>query len=161
MKRLIAPIRFLVTLGPLGYLPASGTIATVATMLGLWVLRGIISPAFFVIWILPIIALSIVLVQVVLPTFDHDDPPEIVIDEVVGFLFAMSFFPRTWVWLMSGFIVFRFFDIFKPLGIKRLERLGGAAAVVCDDVLAGFYTQIILLLGAVVFDLCCAYLKTV
>jgi len=42
------------------------------------------------------------------------DPGEIVIDELVGYLAAMIGFPLGWQSLLSGFILFRYFDIFKP-----------------------------------------------
>jgi phosphatidylglycerophosphatase A len=39
-----------------------------------------------------------------------------------------------WAILLAGFALFRFFDILKPLGIARLQRLPGGWGVVMDDV---------------------------
>ena len=40
---------------------------------------------------------------------------------------------------------YRFFDIVKPLGIRRMEDLPGGVGVMMDDVLAGVYSAVILL----------------
>jgi phosphatidylglycerophosphatase A len=49
--------------------------------------------------------------------------------------------PVTWKLLLAGFVLFRVFDIAKPLGIRRLERLPGGWGVMADDLLAGLYAQ--------------------
>ena len=67
------------------------------------------------------------------------DPPEVVIDEVAGFLLTMLLLPVSWQALVLGFFLFRFFDILKPFPIKRVERLGGALGIVADDLVAGMY----------------------
>ena len=69
-----------------------------------------------------------------------DDPSAVVIDEVAGFLAAMTFLPFSWLVLGLCFALFRIFDIFKPFPIKRLERLRGGFGIVADDLLAGFYS---------------------
>lgn len=46
--------------------------------------------------------------------------------------------------LVVGFIAHRFFDIVKPLGVRRLERLGGGLGIMADDILAGFYGFLVL-----------------
>lgn len=67
------------------------------------------------------------------------DPSAVVIDEVAGFFLTMFFLPFSWLTLVSGFILFRIFDILKPYPIKRLERLKGGFGIVTDDLLAGLY----------------------
>jgi phosphatidylglycerophosphatase A len=76
------------------------------------------------------------------------DPKPVVIDEVVGQLVTLLFVPRaaglgTFV---VGFFVFRAFDILKPYPIRRLESLGGGTGVMADDILAGVYGAILMLL---------------
>ena len=73
------------------------------------------------------------------------DTPELVIDEVSGFLVTMVWLPLTWQWLALGFIAFRIFDILKPFPISYLDRnvKGGLGAVV-DDLLAGLVASLIL-----------------
>lgn len=70
------------------------------------------------------------------------DPNQIVIDEVVGFLFAMFLLPFTWPTLGLVFVLFRFFDILKPYPIRNVEKLHGGFGIVMDDLLAGVYTYV-------------------
>lgn len=72
------------------------------------------------------------------------DHPRVVIDEVAGMWLAMLGVPVTAASLFAGLVLFRFFDIRKPLGIRRLERLPGGLGVMLDDVLAGLYTNALL-----------------
>jgi len=72
------------------------------------------------------------------------DDRRIVIDEIMGFLITMLGVPATLRAVVSGFILFRFFDIVKPPPIRRLERVGGGYGVVLDDVMAGVYANLFL-----------------
>lgn len=79
-----------------------------------------------------------------------NDPSQFVMDEVAGqsivFLFAVfqvDFFHDIWI-LLAGFIMFRLFDIYKPLGINQLEKLPGKFGILVDDLLAGLYALICL-----------------
>ncbi len=69
------------------------------------------------------------------------DPGIVVIDEVIGQLITFIFVPiETGVWtIIVGFFAFRFFDIWKPYPIRRLESLESGLGVMADDVLAGVY----------------------
>lgn len=49
--------------------------------------------------------------------------------------------------LLAGFALFRFFDIAKPWGIARLQRLPGGWGVVVDDLAAALATCATLHLG--------------
>lgn len=72
------------------------------------------------------------------------DAPRYVIDEIAGMMIAVLFIPFSWNVLLIGFILFRFFDILKPFGIRSLEKVSGGAGVMLDDVLAGIYANILL-----------------
>src|SRR4030042_1106891 len=72
------------------------------------------------------------------------DDRRIVIDEVMGFLATMLWIPRSPLFIVAGFILFRFFDILKPFPLRRLERVRSGFGVVLDDVLAGVYSNIAL-----------------
>jgi len=76
------------------------------------------------------------------------DPSEIVIDEVVGMWIALLAIPSGWWYMVAAFVLFRFFDIYKPLYIKKLEKLNGGWGVMMDDVLAGVYANAIIQLFA-------------
>jgi phosphatidylglycerophosphatase A len=49
-----------------------------------------------------------------------------------------------WKYLLTGFILFRVFDIWKPYPIRRLEKLRGGWGIMADDWLAGVYAAILL-----------------
>ena len=80
--------------------------------------------------------------------FNEKDAPCIVIDEIVGFQFAMFLVSPTVLHIFLGFLLFRFFDIAKPFPIRLCERkLSGGYGVVGDDIVAGIYANIFLLLS--------------
>ena len=72
------------------------------------------------------------------------DHQRVVIDEVAGMAISMLFIPVSVKYLLCALILFRFFDIVKPLYIKKMEFLPGGWGVMMDDVLAGVYTNILL-----------------
>ena len=74
----------------------------------------------------------------------HDNG-HIVIDEVVGYWFAMYLFPPTLYYIVFGFLLFRLFDIAKPYPINKLQNLPKGWGVMVDDLLAGAYAAIALL----------------
>lgn len=70
------------------------------------------------------------------------DPPEVVIDEVLGqWLTCLPFASLTLWEYAAAFALFRFFDIAKPWPIRRLERLGGGLGVMIDDAAAGCFAM--------------------
>lgn len=78
------------------------------------------------------------------------DPPQFVMDECAGqtvvFLstgFLFTPYPDILL-LFTGFILFRIFDILKPLGIDSVQKLPGKFGILADDLLAGFYALICL-----------------
>lgn len=72
------------------------------------------------------------------------DSPSIVIDEIEGFLVALFLIPFSWWAVAAGFVLFRFFDIFKPWPIRTLQEIPGGPGVMLDDIGAGVITNIIL-----------------
>jgi phosphatidylglycerophosphatase A len=67
------------------------------------------------------------------------DPQFVVIDEVAGQLIALIAVPLAWKTFLTGFILFRAFDILKPPPIRQLERLPEGTGIVLDDVAAGIF----------------------
>ena len=76
-------------------------------------------------------------------TWEHD-AQQIVIDEVVGVWIAMLFIPINWFYFLIAFILFRFFDIVKPLFIKKIDKLNSSWSIMLDDVVAGIYANLVL-----------------
>ena len=68
------------------------------------------------------------------------DHPGIVWDEIVGLLITMAATPPSWQGVVSGFALFRLFDILKPWPVATIERrVKGGLGVMLDDVMAGLY----------------------
>ena len=72
------------------------------------------------------------------------DPQYIVIDEVCGIFVTFMMIPMTWVTALLGFVLFRFFDVFKPFPVRSLERIPRYWGIMDDDLGAGVYAWIIL-----------------
>ena len=67
------------------------------------------------------------------------DSNKVVIDEIAGMAIALLFVPHQIVFVTISWISFRFFDIVKPLGVRKLEALPTGWGVMADDLLAGLY----------------------
>lgn len=72
------------------------------------------------------------------------DSNRVVIDEFAGMMITLINTPAQMKYLITGLFLFRFFDIAKPLGIRKLEMIKGGWGVMADDVLAGIYALIVL-----------------
>ena len=72
------------------------------------------------------------------------DSYRVVIDEVAGMCLSLLFIPINEKTLLAGLFLFRLFDIAKPFGIRKLEKLSGGWGVMLDDLLAGLYANIVL-----------------
>jgi len=72
------------------------------------------------------------------------DPSFVVIDEIAGQLVALLFVPVTLAGTIAGIALFRVFDIWKPFGIRRLEKLKHGVGIMADDLAAGLLTCMIL-----------------
>lgn len=80
--------------------------------------------------------------------FKHKDPSQAVVDEVIGQLIVFLFVPFTisWPLVLTGFLLFRLFDIWKPYPIDSLQNLPTGIGVCADDILAGVYGGAVLAL---------------
>lgn len=75
--------------------------------------------------------------------YKEHDSRHIVIDEVAGMLFTFVGQEPHWLTIVTGFILFRTFDIWKPWPCRRIDqRVKGGLGVVMDDVVAGVYANI-------------------
>ncbi len=69
------------------------------------------------------------------------DPSRVVIDEAAGQLIVLVFVPADWTLLITGFLLFRFFDIVKPFPIRKAEKLPAGWGIMADDILAGLMAK--------------------
>ncbi|MBC3540989.1 phosphatidylglycerophosphatase A [Rufibacter sediminis] len=138
----------------IGYVgKGGGTVAAVFTCLVWYFCQG--SGNELVFWPLALTvlltALGVWSANEVEPLWGKDDK-KVVIDEVAGMCISLLFIPVTVPYLLAALVLFRFFDIVKPLGIRKTERLPGGWGVMLDDVLSGIYANVLLQL-LLFFDL--------
>ena len=145
-----------------GYVrPAPGTWGSLVALPWAWVLH--------VLGGFPLLVLAVVVgfakgwwatLQMTRDSDDHD-PSEIVIDEVIGqwiALLPLSYsawtmsldVTRLWPGWIAAFVLFRLFDIWKPWLVGWADRRGDALGVMLDDVIAGIFAAIgVILLAAI------------
>ena len=78
------------------------------------------------------------------------DPHCVVIDEVVGIQVVLLGATPSLAGVIAAFVLFRIFDVWKPYPIDKLQSLPGGWGIVADDVLAGLYSRIVLVLAGLV-----------
>ena len=94
--------------------------------------------------VLSVLAVAVMLIGIPAATrvaraYGVKDPQFVVIDEVAGQLIALIAVPLAWKTLLTGFILFRVFDIVKPTPVRQLEKLPDGTGIMLDDVAAGLY----------------------
>lgn len=158
-------IKMITTVFYVGYMrPAPGTWGSLAALpkaWGLWQLGG---------WQMLALATALVFAlgwwataKDTKGSADHD-PSEIVIDEVVGqwiALFPVAYGAQLmeidisvlWPGWVAAFLLFRAFDITKPLIIGWADRRGDALGVMLDDVIAGLFAAVSVVALAAFFHL--------
>ncbi len=128
----------------IGYIrKGGGTVAAIATALIWYVAVAVPDSGMAIGAVLLVIVYGIWAGNVVEKKWGKDSS-KVVIDEVAGMLVALLFIPVTVLNVFVALVLFRFFDILKPLLIRRLEKLPGGWGVMGDDVLAGIYSNIVL-----------------
>ncbi|MDR2862691.1 MAG: phosphatidylglycerophosphatase A [Puniceicoccales bacterium] len=143
------------TLGPLGTrMPAPGTWGSGAGLLFyavvLYRFNNMEHWATFFAWNVILIAAAIGICTVAEKHLAKKDPGEVIFDEFVAmplvYIGAESFLRTTsgWIWFFAGFVLFRLFDVLKPLGIKKLQDWPGGLGIVVDDVVAAFASCLVL-----------------
>ncbi len=129
-----------------GYSPAaSGTVGSLVTAVAIWLLP------------LTLLRTAVALAVVTLlgiwaggrveRVLGRKDPGVIVIDEVAGMLLSVIGLPRSLPVLITAFLLFRLFDIWKPFPARESQALTGGVGVMVDDLIAGLYT-LVLIMGA-------------
>ena len=132
----------IVTCCYVGYAPgAPGTYASVFGCVLIYIFPSIFANIFFC---AGLVLFSILCVN--LFRYDGEDPSYIVIDELAGICVAMAGHSITLMNTIIGFVLFRIFDIIKPFPIKQAERLKGGYGIVADDVVAGIFANVILII---------------
>jgi phosphatidylglycerophosphatase A len=138
-------ILWLASAGYSGYFPyAPGTVGTLVGIL-VYMLFSLFPPAIYLLSTAATFSLALWASGRAEIIWKERDSPKIVIDEVVGFLIAMAFLPRTLTTVVGGFLFFRVLDIMKPPPIGMIDRqMKGGLAIVLDDAVAGVYVNLLL-----------------
>jgi len=132
--------------GGVGFLPhIPGTLGTlVAIPLSLALNRlAVTEPSIAAIALAGLVFVAMGLADQAARILGKKDPPIIVVDEIAGFALA-NYMTADIFGLILSFALFRFFDIAKIFPARRIEALPGGAGIVLDDIMAGFYTFVIL-----------------
>jgi phosphatidylglycerophosphatase A len=95
--------------------------------------------------VLAVTAIGIPAATIVARESGREDPGHVIIDEVAGQLIPLIVCPIEWRHALLAFALFRVFDIVKPWPARQLERLHGGTGIVLDDLAAGLYALIVML----------------
>ncbi len=133
------------SLGPVGYLPASGTWGSLVALPFVWFLTGS-----YGIWILTCFSflVGILTIRPLIEGKDEKDPGFVIIDEFMGQLLVFCLIPKealSPITLVFGFLFFRLFDILKPWPASFYDqKVHTGFGVMMDDFIAGIYAMILL-----------------
>lgn len=127
-----------------GYIKhAPGTLGSLAGII-LWALLVPENYLYQIFFIVLIFIISVFFSSLAESIYNKKDDQRIVIDEVAGMWISIAFLPKTLFFLMSAFLLFRFFDIKKPFFIKKLQKIKGGMGITLDDMAAGICANIVL-----------------
>ena len=139
------PIHFIACgfgVGAIPFAPGTfGTLLSIPLCLGL----AQLPISLYILITLFLILIGIPLCQIANRDFGTEDHSAAVWDEFASFPIVMIGIPFTWYFVLMGFILFRFFDIFKPSFIGWVDRnIHGGLGAMLDDVLAAIVSLVIL-----------------
>ncbi len=146
--------KFISTFFGIGLFPlAPGTLASlVIVVLYKYYLFRLDWPLYLAV-LLVVIAAGVYFSSVYARSLNLKDPGKVVIDEVAGQLLALFLLRPDWVILGATFIIFRFLDIIKPMGVKKLENLPAGWGIMADDLGSGLVVNILMQLAVLMFGL--------
>ena len=126
---------------------APGTCGSLAAIPFAWVILNLFGYYTFLIVLCFLFMLGVWFSHWALQKLEEKDPQFIVLDEVVGQGVVLAVAPITPVSYLLAFMLFRLFDIYKPWPIYLIDKkMRGALGIMLDDVVAGLYGAITLLI---------------
>jgi phosphatidylglycerophosphatase A len=139
------PIHFLALGFGSGLMPkAPGTFGTLAAI-PFFLLMSDLSPINYALLVLLISVVGIYLCGKTADDIGVHDHGAIVWDEFAGFFITMFMVPVSWLSILVGFILFRFFDILKPWPISIADKkLTSGFGIMFDDILAGLFALVLM-----------------
>ena len=130
---------------------ASGTVGSLVTLIALWLIP--FTTLALLVTLAVVTVVGIWAGSRVETVIAAKDPGIIVIDEVAGMLVSVLFLPRTIPVLVTAFLLFRLFDIWKPFPARQFQELHGGVGVMLDDLIAGAYALALIALTRALVDL--------
>lgn len=124
---------------------APGTVGSLVTVVAVWLLP--LTPTRIAGALVVVVLLGLWAGSRVERVLGRKDPGLIVIDEVAGMLLSVILLPHTITVLVTAFVLFRVFDVWKPFPARESQALTGGMGVMVDDLIAGIYT-LVLVMGA-------------
>jgi phosphatidylglycerophosphatase A len=132
---------------------APGTWGTLLAFPLWWLLHVHAGPLAYAVAVLALFALGVWACEATGRALGAPDHGGMVWDETVAFLAVLYFVPASPLWQAGAFLLFRFFDILKPPPIRYYDRtFKSGFGVMLDDVVAAFYTLIVLALAKTVIQ---------
>lgn len=74
----------------------------------------------------------------------NKDDQLIVFDEIVAFPVAMFALPSSFLYILTGFVLFRVFDMVKPFRIEKIQKLNGGWGIMGDDLAAAILVNVVI-----------------
>tara|TARA_B100001029_G_C15040269_1_gene443100 strand:+ start:1080 stop:1538 length:459 start_codon:yes stop_codon:yes gene_type:complete len=145
--------KLFVTLFGIGFIPfAPGTIASIFTVLVWYYFIKFFPIYIFVIVVISFIVISFLLINIYIEDHKSNDPKEVVIDEFIGQSLPLMFLNQNsdLYLILFTFVLFRIFDIFKIYPINVVEKFRSSLGVIADDIVAGIYVIIFVMLYQII-----------
>lgn len=141
------PLLAIATLGPVGYAPFSGTLASLIAFIVLYPFARLLPFSLYV----GLVGIGLIVgyfsIKYALNFFKHRDPSIVVYDEVMGVMVLLCLIPLNFVAAFVGFWLFRVFDGSKVLGVSLFEKIKGVWGVILDDIASALYAVILIRLS--------------
>ena len=144
------------TLFGAGYIKyAPGTIGSILTVLIWYLISSNYGQIYFFGLLIILTVSSYYLIKKYMSVYIKKDPQEIIIDEFIGISIPLLFISsyQSYFEIFLVFVSFRIFDIFKIYPVNKAEILEGPIGIILDDVIAGIYTLIILLIFQIIIKI--------
>ena len=140
--------KYFATLFGIGFISlAPGTFGSLFSILIWYVFIDLFSIFYFIALFLFVLSVSFYFTNIYLNNYRKKDPSEVIVDEFLGQSIPLLFIVNFNIYeVLIAFVTFRFFDIYKIYPINKIEDLKGSYGVILDDIVAGIYSLIILML---------------
>jgi phosphatidylglycerophosphatase A len=133
-------------LGRLGFAP--GTLGSLVALPFAWLIMRF-GGMYALLGVTAVVAIAAIWVSdAYAKEIGDEDPKDCIIDEVAGQMLACALAPLSLLGFALAFVLFRLFDISKLWPISAVERIGGGAGIVGDDMLAGLIAGLVVATAA-------------